>query len=92
MRQRILEQNAKKAEAARLRYHRMTEEEKRIYNQRRFFYNSVFFLRLQITALHWIFILWNMFDKISEQRHSVVVGYKKRYYFLLLQGELVLKL
>lgn len=35
VRQRILEQNAKKAEAARLRYHRMTEEEKRIYNQRR---------------------------------------------------------
>uniref|UniRef100_A0A0R3S641 BMA-GEI-4 n=1 Tax=Elaeophora elaphi TaxID=1147741 RepID=A0A0R3S641_9BILA len=31
----IKEQNAKKAEAARLRYHRMTEEEKRAYNQRR---------------------------------------------------------
>ncbi|KHN83990.1 hypothetical protein Tcan_17256 [Toxocara canis] len=35
VRQRILQQNAKKAEAARLRYHRMTDEEKRIYNQRR---------------------------------------------------------
>ncbi|CAJ0599262.1 unnamed protein product [Cylicocyclus nassatus] len=31
----IKAQNAKKAEAARQRYHRMTEEEKRIYNQRR---------------------------------------------------------
>ncbi|KAL4002233.1 hypothetical protein ACH3XW_2620 [Acanthocheilonema viteae] len=31
----IKEQNAKKAEAARLRYHRMTEDEKRAYNQRR---------------------------------------------------------
>ncbi|KAK5974184.1 hypothetical protein GCK32_011728, partial [Trichostrongylus colubriformis] len=31
----IKAQNAKKAEAARQRYHRMSEEEKRIYNQRR---------------------------------------------------------
>ncbi|VDM20563.1 unnamed protein product [Wuchereria bancrofti] len=35
LRQHIIEQNAKKAEAARLRYHRMTDEEKRQYNQRR---------------------------------------------------------
>lgn len=35
IRRHIKEQNAKKAEAARLRYHRMTEEEKRAYNQRR---------------------------------------------------------
>ncbi|VDN41734.1 unnamed protein product [Gongylonema pulchrum] len=35
LRQHIIEQNAKKAEAARLRYHRMTDEEKRLYNQRR---------------------------------------------------------
>uniref|UniRef100_A0AC35UD36 BZIP domain-containing protein n=1 Tax=Rhabditophanes sp. KR3021 TaxID=114890 RepID=A0AC35UD36_9BILA len=31
----IKEQNAKKAEAARLRYHRMTDEQKKAYNQRR---------------------------------------------------------
>uniref|UniRef100_A0A0K0EAN9 BZIP domain-containing protein n=1 Tax=Strongyloides stercoralis TaxID=6248 RepID=A0A0K0EAN9_STRER len=31
----IVQQNAKKAEAARMRYHRMNPEEKRIYNQRR---------------------------------------------------------
>ncbi|MFH4975632.1 hypothetical protein AB6A40_002341 [Gnathostoma spinigerum] len=35
LRARILAQNARKAEAARLRYHRMTDEEKRKYNQRR---------------------------------------------------------
>lgn len=35
MRNRIKEQNAKKAEAARLRYHRMSLEEKKLYNQRR---------------------------------------------------------
>ncbi|MFH4976107.1 hypothetical protein AB6A40_002816 [Gnathostoma spinigerum] len=35
IRRHIKEQNAKKAEAARLRYHRMSEEEKRAYNQRR---------------------------------------------------------
>ncbi|CAI5444601.1 unnamed protein product [Caenorhabditis angaria] len=35
VRQHIKSQNAKKAEAARQRYHRMTDEEKRIYNQRR---------------------------------------------------------
>lgn len=34
-RQRIKEQNQKKAEAARLRYHRMSAEEKKLYNQRR---------------------------------------------------------
>jgi hypothetical protein len=34
-RQKISAQNARKAEAARLRYHRMTPEEKKIYNQRR---------------------------------------------------------
>uniref|UniRef100_A0A915LGG9 Uncharacterized protein n=1 Tax=Meloidogyne javanica TaxID=6303 RepID=A0A915LGG9_MELJA len=32
---RIKEQNARKAEAARLRYHRMTYDEKKLYNQRR---------------------------------------------------------
>uniref|UniRef100_A0A1I8BSZ6 Uncharacterized protein n=1 Tax=Meloidogyne hapla TaxID=6305 RepID=A0A1I8BSZ6_MELHA len=32
---RIKEQNARKAEAARLRYHRMTYDEKKMYNQRR---------------------------------------------------------
>ncbi|TKR78267.1 hypothetical protein L596_019102 [Steinernema carpocapsae] len=31
----IKEQNAKKAEAARLRYHRMSEDEKKVYNQKR---------------------------------------------------------
>uniref|UniRef100_A0A0N5A5B3 BZIP domain-containing protein n=1 Tax=Parastrongyloides trichosuri TaxID=131310 RepID=A0A0N5A5B3_PARTI len=31
----IVQQNAKKAEAARMRYHRMNPEEKRVYNQRR---------------------------------------------------------
>lgn len=35
VRQHIKMQNAKKAEAARMRYHRMTDEEKRMYNQRR---------------------------------------------------------
>lgn len=35
IRSKIKEQNAKKAEAARLRYHRMTPEEKKMYNQRR---------------------------------------------------------
>ncbi|VDN50695.1 unnamed protein product [Dracunculus medinensis] len=35
IKQHIIEQNAKKAEAARLRYHRMSDDEKRIYNQRR---------------------------------------------------------
>ncbi|CAI4231432.1 unnamed protein product [Auanema sp. JU1783] len=35
VRQHIKSQNAKKAEAARQRYHRMTEDEKRLYNQRR---------------------------------------------------------
>ncbi|KAI1721401.1 Gex interacting protein 4, isoform c [Ditylenchus destructor] len=34
-RQRIKDQNAKKAEAARLRYHRMNPDEKKMYNQRR---------------------------------------------------------
>uniref|UniRef100_A0A915DL56 Uncharacterized protein n=1 Tax=Ditylenchus dipsaci TaxID=166011 RepID=A0A915DL56_9BILA len=34
-RQRIKDQNAKKAECARLRYHRMSLEEKKMYNQRR---------------------------------------------------------
>ncbi|VDO54509.1 unnamed protein product [Brugia timori] len=38
LRQHIIEQNAKKAEAARLRYHRMTDEEKRQYNQRRYLF------------------------------------------------------
>ncbi|CAD6187924.1 unnamed protein product [Caenorhabditis auriculariae] len=35
VRQHIKQQNAKKAEAARQRYHRMSDEEKRVYNQRR---------------------------------------------------------
>lgn len=35
VRNHIKMQNAKKAEAARMRYHRMTDEEKRMYNQRR---------------------------------------------------------
>lgn len=35
VRQHIKNQNAKKAEAARQRYHRMNDDEKRIYNQRR---------------------------------------------------------
>ena len=35
IRERIKEQNAKKAEAARLRYHRMSNDEKKLYNQRR---------------------------------------------------------
>ncbi|PAV82850.1 hypothetical protein WR25_04335 [Diploscapter pachys] len=35
VRDHIKSQNAKKAEAARLRYHRMSDDEKRVYNQRR---------------------------------------------------------
>uniref|UniRef100_A0A1I7UK10 BZIP domain-containing protein n=1 Tax=Caenorhabditis tropicalis TaxID=1561998 RepID=A0A1I7UK10_9PELO len=35
VRQHIKNQNAKKAEAARQRYHRMNDDEKRVYNQRR---------------------------------------------------------
>jgi len=35
VRSQIREKNAKKAEAARLRYHRMSQEEKKIYNKRR---------------------------------------------------------
>ena len=34
--QRVVIRNAKRAEAARLRYHRMTADERRNYNQRRY--------------------------------------------------------
>ena len=35
LQQKIKDQNERKAEAARLRYHRMSKEEKKLYNQRR---------------------------------------------------------